>query len=67
MPIEIPEFMLSINKDKIVYDYSKTLYLQMVGSLLFAAIAIWPNLAFVDSQLFRFNQQLGHKHHKTAN
>ena len=64
-PIEIPE-LLPIDKDEIVSDSSRTLYQQKIGSLLFAAIATRPDIAFAVLRLSRFNQRLGHKHHKAA-
>ena len=64
-PIEIPK-LLSIDKDEIVSDSFRILYQQKVGLLLFAAIAIRPDIAFAVSYLCRFNQRPGHKHHKAA-
>ena len=65
-PIEFSE-LLSIDKDKIVSDFFKTLYEQKVGLLLFAAISTRPNIAFAILRLSKFNQRPGYKHHKVAN
>ena len=64
-PIEIPK-LLPPDKDEIVSDSFRTLYQQKVGSLLFAAIATRPDIAFAVSRLSRFNQRPGHKHHEAA-
>ena len=64
-PIKIPK-LLPPDKDEIVSDSFKTLYQQKVSSLLFAAIATRPDIAFAISRLSRFNQRPGHKHHEAA-
>ena len=65
-PIEISE-LYYVEKDKIVSDSSKTLYQCKVGSLLFAAIATRPDIAFAVFRLSRFNQWPGPEHHEAAN
>ena len=55
-PIDTVE-LLSLLDKKEVSDTSKIFYQQKVGSLLFAAIATKPNIAFVVSRLSRFNQR----------
>ena len=57
-PMEIPE-LYPIEKDEIVSDSSRTLYQCKVGSLLFAARATRPDIAFAVFRLSRFNQWPG--------
>ncbi len=49
--------LLAVSDNEDITDLSQTLYQQKVGSLLFAAIAIRPNLAFAVLRLSRFNQR----------
>ena len=65
-PMEISE-LYPIENDEIVSDSSRTLYQRKVGSLLFAAIATRPDIAFAVSRLSRFNQRPGPQHHEAAN
>ena len=58
--------LLAVSDNEDITDLSQTLYQQKVGSLLFAAIAIKPNLAFAVLRLFRFNQRPGKRHHQEA-
>ena len=58
--------LLPLSDDEEVSDASRTLYQQKVGSLLFAAIATRPDIAFAVSRLSRFNQRPGKRHHKAA-
>lgn len=58
-PLPLPD-----NED--VSDASRTLYQRKVGSLLFAAIATQPDIAFAVSRLSRFNQRPGRQHHEAA-
>ncbi len=55
------------NKDKIIFNSFRILYQRKVSSLLFAAIATWPDIAFAVSRLSRFNQRPGKQHHEAAN
>ena len=64
--MEVTE-LFSVNKDKIIFNSSRILYQRKVGSLLFAAIATWPDIAFAVSQLFSFNQRPGKQHHEATN
>ena len=64
-PMDIAE-LLPLSEDEEVSDASRTLYQRKVGSLLFAAIATRPDIAFAVSRLSRFNQRLGRKHHEAA-
>ncbi len=64
-PMEILE-LLAIPDNKDITDASRTLYQRKVGSLLFAAIATRPDIAFAVSQLSRFNQRPGKRHHEVA-
>ena len=45
---------------------TKTLYQRKIGSLLYAAIATSPDIAFAVSRLSRFNTQPGKQHHVAA-
>lgn len=66
-PMDFVELLpLSEDEDGQVSDASKTLYQRKVGSLLFAAIATRPNIAFAVSRLSRFNQRPGNRHHEAA-
>ena len=64
-PIETSE-LSHIETDEIVSDLPGRLYQRKVDSLLFAAIATRPDIAFTVSRLFRFNQQPGSQHHEAA-
>ena len=64
-PMETSE-LYPIEKDEIVSDSSRMLYQRKVGSLLFAAIATRPDIAFAISRLSRFNQQPGPQHYEVA-
>ncbi len=64
-PMEILElFAVPDNKD--ITDALRTLYQQKFESLLFAAIATWPDIAFTVSRLLQFNQRSGKRHPKAA-
>ncbi len=63
--IEILE-LLAVPDNEDITDASRTLYQRKVGSLLFAAIAIRPEIAFVVSLFFWFNQRPRKRHHKEA-
>ena len=54
MPIKILELLI-IDKNEIVFDFFRTFYQQKVDSLLFATIAIRPDIAFAVSQLSKFH------------
>lgn len=56
MLIDIAKLLLFSDK-KEVFDISKTFYQQKLGSLLFAAITIRPNISFAVSRLLQFNQR----------
>lgn len=58
--------LLPLPEDEEVTDASRTLYQRKVGSLLFAAIALRPDIAFAVSRLSRFNQRPGKQHHNAA-
>ena len=64
-PMEILE-LLAVPDNEDITDASRTLYQQKVGSLLFAAIATRPDIAFAVSRLSRFNQRPGKRHHEAA-
>ena len=64
-PMEIRE-LLAAHEDEETTDSSRTLYQRKVGSLLFAAIATRPDIAFAVSRLSRFNQRPGKRHHEAA-
>ena len=64
-PIDIAELLPFSDKQE-VSDASRTLYQQKVGSLLFAAIATRPDIAFAVSRLSRFNQRPGKIHHEAS-
>ena len=64
-PMEILE-LLAVPDNEDITDASQTLYQRKVGSLLFAAIATRPDIAFAVSRLSRFNQRPGKQHHKAA-
>ena len=64
-PMETIE-LLPIKEDEKITNLSRTLYQRKVGSLLFAAIATRPDIAFAVSRLARFNQQPGKQHHEAA-
>ena len=55
-PMDTTELPPLSDKEE-VSDTSRTLYQQKVGSLLFAAIATRPDIAFAVSRLSRFNQR----------
>ncbi len=65
MSIEMFE-LLAVPDNKDITDASRTLYQRKVGSLLFAAIASPPDIAFAVSRLLRFNQSPGKRHHEAA-
>lgn len=50
---------LPLSKEEEVSDASRTLYQRKVRSLLFAAIATRPDIAFAVSRLSQFNQRPG--------
>ena len=52
IPMETSE-LYPIKNDEIVSDLSRTLYKRKVGSLLFAAIATRPDIAFKVTYLFQ--------------
>ncbi len=58
--------LLAVSDSEDITDVSQTLYQQKIGSLLFAAIAIRPDIAFAVSQLLRFNQYPGKRPHEVA-
>ena len=58
--------LLPLSDKKEISDASRTLYQRKVGSLLFAAIAMRPDIAFAVFRLLRFNQRPGKTHHKAA-
>ncbi len=58
--------LLAVPDNEDITDASRTLYQQKVGSLFFAAISTWRDIAFAVSQLSRFNQRQGKRHHKAA-
>ncbi len=64
-PMEILE-LLAVPDNKDITDASQTLYQRKVGSLLFAAIATRPDIAFAVSRLSQFNQRPGMQHHEAA-
>ena len=64
-PMEILELLAAPDNEDIT-DASRTLYQRKVGSLLFAAIATRPDIAFAVSRLSRFNQRPGKQHHEAA-
>lgn len=64
-PMETTE-LLPIPADAVISSESRTSYQRKIGSLLFAAIATRPDIAFAVSRLSRFNQQPGPQHHKAA-
>ena len=64
-PMEILE-LLAVPDNEDITDASRTLYQRKVGSLLFAAIATRPDIAFAVLRLSRFNQRPGKRHHKAA-
>ncbi len=64
-PMEILELLAaSDNEDNT--DASRILYQRKVRSLVFAAIATWPDIAFAISRILRFNQRPGKRHHEAA-
>ena len=64
-PMDIAELPPLSDKEE-VSDASRTLYQQKVGSLLFAAIATRPDIAFSVSKLLHFNQRPGKIYHEVA-
>ncbi len=64
-PMEILE-IIAVPDNEDITDTSRTLYQRKVGSLLFAAIANRPEIAFAVSRLLRFNQRPGKRHHEAA-
>ena len=64
-PMDTAELLPLSDKEK-VSDASRTLYQRKVDSLLFAAIATRPDIAFAVFRLSQFNQRLGKTHHKAA-
>ncbi len=58
--------LLNVPDNEDITDGSQTLYQRNVGSLLFAAIATRPDIAFAVSQLSQFNQRPRKRHHKAA-
>lgn len=66
-PMDILELLpLSEDGEDQVSDASRTLFQPKVGSLLFAAIATRPDIAFVVSRLSQFNQRPGRKYYEAA-
>ena len=55
-----------VNQIKESLQKTLTIKERKVGSLLFAAIATRPDIAFAASRLSRFNQRPGRKHHEAA-
>ncbi len=64
-PMEILE-LLSVPDNEDITDASRTLYQRKVRSLIFAAIATRPDIAFAVSRFLRFNQRPGKGHHEAA-
>ncbi len=64
-PMEILQ-LLAVPDTEDITDASQTLYKWKLGSLLFAAIATRPDIAFAVSRLSRFNQPPGMQHHEAA-
>ena len=52
--------------DSIAETPSIRLFQRKIGSLLYAAVTTWPDIAFATSRLARFNQNPGPEHHKAA-
>lgn len=65
MGIEILEILAAPN-NKDIMNVSQTLYQQKVKSLLFVAIATWPDIAFAVSRLSQFYQRPGKQHQKAT-
>ncbi|WP_375449240.1 hypothetical protein [uncultured Nostoc sp.] len=65
MPMDIAELPPFSDKKK-VCDIFKILYQQKVGSFLFVAITIRPDIAFAVSRLSQFNQRPGKIYHEIA-
>lgn len=63
--IDITE-LLSLSDKKKVFDISKILFQQKVGSFSFAAVTTTSNIAFVIFKLLEFNQQLGKIYYKVV-
>lgn len=55
-----------VTDDEEISNDFRTLYQKKVGSILFAAIFIRPDVAFAASRHVRFNQMSGRKHHHAA-
>ena len=53
-PMDVAE-LLPLSDDKIIIDFSRTLYQRKMGSLLFAAIATHLDIAFAALRLSMFN------------
>lgn len=49
--------LLPLSDDEDITNFSRTLYQRKIGSLLFAAIATHPDIAFAVSRLSRLNKQ----------
>ncbi len=64
-PMEILELLAVLDNEDIT-DAWRTLYPQKVGSLLFAANATRPDIAFAVSRFSQFNQLPGKRHHEAA-
>ena len=63
-PIQEEEFLPS---DQEATEKDRTVYQQKIGSVLFAAIASRPDIAFAIARLSRFNQNPGQKHQDAIN
>ncbi len=64
-PVEIFD-LLDVPDNEDITDASQTLYQRKVRSLLFAAVATRPDIAFAVPRLLRFNQRPRKRHHKAA-
>lgn len=64
--IEIPK-LYPIRKDKIIFDFFRILYQCKVGLFLYTIITTRPDIAFLVSCFFKFNQRPGSQHHKAKN
>ncbi len=63
--MEILELLVVPDNEDIT-DASQTLYQQKVGSLFFAVIATWPDIAFAVLRFSRFNQRVRKRHNEAA-
>src|SRR5438045_5852076 len=61
------EELLPLPAEEEVTDTNRTAYQRKIGSILYAAISMRPDIAFAAARLSRFNQQPGQIHQTAAN